>query len=91
MDGKLYPCSYVVNRAEFCIGDIRNGIDKLAVEKINCLNRKTNIVCEGCSNYKYCISPRCLMINKILTDDFYTPSAVICAAENVKLRLRRMF
>ena len=88
VDGKLYPCSYVVNHPDFCIGDVRNGIDHAAVERINCLNNETNKVCEGCSNYSYCISPRCLMFNKVLTGDYYTPSAVVCAVENVKLRLR---
>lgn len=88
VDGRLYPCTYVVGESEFCIGDVFSGIDEEAVKRIDCINMKEVEACKGCNYYKYCNSPRCLIVNRKLTGDFYTPSAIVCAEENLKLRLR---
>lgn len=88
VDGKLYPCTYVVGEKEFCIGDVFTGVDNDIVDKINCINTKDVEVCNGCDHYDFCDSPRCLILNKKLTGDFYTPSAIVCAEENLKFKLR---
>ncbi len=85
--GKLYPCTYVMGDPDYCIGDVFGGIDEDAVNRINCLNKKDVESCKGCSYYDYCISPRCLMLNQKLTGDYYIPSAVVCAEQNLKLKL----
>jgi uncharacterized protein len=89
-DGKIYPCTYVVNQPEYIIGDVFNGIDNAAVKKINCLNNKKTEACIGCENYRCCDSTRCFMLNKMLTNDYYSPSAVVCASEHLKIKLKRM-
>lgn len=88
VDGTLYPCILVMQQQEYCIGDIYNGMDKEKIEMINRLNHKVVEECVDCSNYKYCITSRCLLLNNQLTGDYYTPSAVICMLERVKLRLQ---
>lgn len=86
-DGFIYPCTYVVGKNEFCIGNVFNGFDQEKIDKLNRISDRSTEVCEGCSNYKYCTSPRCLMLNYILTGDYYIPSGVVCANENLKLKL----
>ena len=86
-DGRLYPCSYVVRDSEFCIGDVENGFDENKIVEINSINKKKVGDCVGCENYKYCETPRCLLLNKQLTGDFYSPSPVVCAYENLLLRV----
>lgn len=87
-DGKLYPCSYVVRDMDFCIGDVKNGFDENKILQINSLNRRKVEDCVGCANYKYCETPRCLLLNKQITGDYYTPSPVVCSFENLLLRVR---
>lgn len=87
VDGSIYPCTYVVDKKEFCIGDVFSGLDNEKIDEFNRINHHSTEACEGCGNYKYCISPRCLMLNYLLTGDYYTPSGVVCADENLKLQL----
>lgn len=88
VDGKLFPCLLVVQQPQYCIGDIYNGMDDATIQKINMLNKKEVEECKDCSNYKYCITSRCLFLNNQLSGDYYTPSATICEVERMKLRLQ---
>lgn len=88
VDGILYPCILVVQQQEYDIGDIYNGLNDEAIERINRLNCREVEECKGCNNYDYCISSRCLLLNNQLTGNYYMPSAIICALERVKLRLQ---
>lgn len=88
VDGKLYSCTYVVGEKEYCIGDVCSGTDEEKIGTINCLNKKEVEECKDCNYYNYCTSPRCLILNKKLTGDYYTPSAIVCAEENLKLKVK---
>lgn len=87
-DGKIYSCVFVVREPYYCIGDIENGFDEEKIAELNRIGEKKVEECKGCGNYRYCVTNRCLLLNKQLTGDYYTPSPVICAEENVKLRLK---
>lgn len=89
-DGKIYPCYYIVNDPEFVIGDVVNGLDEDAVKRFNCINQQDVETCKGCGNYEGCVSTKCYMLNKQLTNDFLTPSAVVCANERLVLRLSKV-
>lgn len=86
-DGKIYPCTYITGKPEYCIGDVRSGIDPEAVRRINCAVQQEVPACSGCANTPYCIAQRCLILNQQLTGELTTPSAILCAEENMKQRL----
>ena len=85
VDGNIYPCSYTVNNEEYIIGNVENGVLENKVEnyKRNILC-KDNEFCEKCSNKDYCISNRCKFLNKAITGNYYMPSGIACALENVE-------
>lgn len=87
INGKLYPCTYAAGDEYYEVGDIFNGVDVNAAKRINCMNNGKLEACAGCGYYEYCISPRCRIINQKLTGDHMTPSAVVCASENLKIKL----
>lgn len=86
--GDIYSCTYVVGRKEFCIGNVETGFDQNVIDSINHLCHKNVDACSDCSYYKYCTTSKCLLLNKLLTGDFYSPSPVVCADENIALRIR---
>lgn len=89
-DGKLYHCTYLVNMPQYEIGDIFNGISKDKVNYIKNICSGNVEECSGCANYNYCSSIKCLFLNKLLTGEYMLPSAVICAEENLKIKLNRL-
>ena len=89
-EGDLYPCSLIVGQEEYCIGNVFDGIDTIKVKNLNTLFCKVIDTCIDCTNYKYCVSGRCLLLNKQLTNDYLIPSPVVCAVERIKLRLQKL-
>lgn len=85
VDGKIYPCIYVVNDEQFLIGDVRNGLDKSRLTYLCELNCKDNSFCFGCTNIKYCINNRCKYMNYSITGEMYLPSKVGCQFEHYKV------
>lgn len=83
-DGKLYPCTYVVGKEEFQIGNVLDGIDneKLLVYRniYNCKNDQ----CNGCTYYDYCSAGRCKFVNKLITGNYLIPAPKICMINNIK-------
>jgi len=90
VDGNLYPCIYVVDDSEFCMGNIYDGIHQEILNKYNKINLMPVSVCEGCNYYDYCPSKRCKYINKKLTGDYLTPSPIVCATENLLLKVSKL-
>lgn len=87
-EGNIYPCTYAVGSKEFIIGDVDKGISDSEgwINKMYELSKVENSDCKGCSRYKYCNGTRCKILNKIMTGDYHTPSAVLCAVENTKYK-----
>ncbi|SFY00514.1 radical SAM/SPASM domain-containing protein [Ruminococcus sp. XPD3002] len=88
VDGSLYHCMYTANDPSYSIGNIFDGIDESIAEEVNCLNRKKPEECNGCTYQPYCITQRCLILNKLTTGNYYEPSPVICKYEWLKLKLK---
>lgn len=85
MDGRIFPCSYVVNDDSFCIGNIKDGLNN---EKINMFIEfyvKELKECLGCDYEKYCRSFKCKYLNYAIMHDLEKASPVVCAMENIKV------
>ena len=89
-DGKLYPCSCMVNDAEHIIGSVFSGIDESLLHEHQIYYDKRNTTCEGCKNEYACLSMRCKYINKSLTGEYLAASPLICRLEHIIHGIRVM-
>lgn len=89
-NGNIYPCTYVVNEDEFCLGNVFQGIDFQRVQKLRLLYSCLNKICLGCTYYDFCPSTRCKLVNWKLTGNCFEPSGVMCAAEQAKLKINNL-
>lgn len=85
--GKIFPCTFTVGKDEFIIGNIFNGLYKEKISEIQEINKQDVQGCFGCSYYKYCVTSMCKLVNKCITGDFLKASPILCAIENLKLRM----
>lgn len=85
--GLLYPCIYTVGNSEYIYGNVNDGVNNTVFMKYDFINNQDIEECMGCNFYDYCTTKRCKFINKKLTGEFNCPSPVVCASENIKLRL----
>ena len=84
-NGDIYPCSFVINNEDFCIGDIYNGIDTKKIEKnIEIYNSKA-YECKDCDYEEYCLTHKCKYLNYKLTGDLRHASPIVCQTENIKV------
>lgn len=88
-DGSLYPCAYTVGNNEYLCGNVFEGINNKRIDEFCSINKKKVQECVGCSFYNGCFSTRCKFINKSLTGDFFTPSALVCNVQRIKVSLFR--
>lgn len=86
-DGNIYPCTFVVGKDEYKIGDVFNGIFNEKVDYYKKIYMCKTTKCEGCLNYNYCKSGRCKFINKVITGDFLTPSVQVCMLANLEYKI----
>lgn len=85
--GLLYPCVYTVGNSEYIFGNINSGVDYNIFRKYNDINQQVVEECKDCNFYDYCPTKRCKYINKQLTGEFNCPSPVVCAVENMLLKV----
>lgn len=80
IDGKggLYPCMSAVQNSELRIGNVETGIDRVLLEKLQAINKKSNPGCEKCAAKKICDGEMCKIINKLDTGDFLKPCNYNC-------------
>lgn len=85
-EGNLFPCTYLVGQEEYILGHVQLGIDEKKLIEFHVPSTIDNDVCSGCNHYKGCLGGRCKALNKKLSGDFLTPSAVLCGIENVQYK-----
>lgn len=86
-NGDIYPCVVSVGHEDFIIGNVSTGIEHYHLDNIRQCGNVQNTYCLGCKRHDYCTATRCKIINKLLTNDFHTPSAITCNFENVRVNL----
>ncbi|MBR1691358.1 MAG: radical SAM protein [Lachnospiraceae bacterium] len=85
LDGKIYPCSFVVSEPLFCIGDLNRGLNTSAIHKLAQRYTQSLSGCEDC-DYQYgCLSYKCRYLNYSLTGKMNKASAIVCGFENFKV------
>ena len=83
-DGNVYPCSFLTNLKEFCIGDIYNGISveksrELAIKNFDINENK----CSNCQIKFFCHGMKCGYLNYICTGRINEPSDLTCQIEKI--------
>ncbi|MBK1809550.1 radical SAM protein [Clostridium sp. YIM B02505] len=86
-DGNIYPCTYVVGKEEYKIGDVFIGFNNEKIDYYKSVYKCKTTKCEGCLNYNYCKSGRCKFINKVITGDFLTPAVQVCMLSNIEYKI----
>lgn len=82
--GKIYPCTVVINNDNFCLGDVKNGIDTATLSKIDEITSKETEGCSDCTHKKYCNAYRCFFLNYASMGHVYSANLVMCNMVNVK-------
>lgn len=87
-DGKLYACTQFIGDEEFCLGDVFNGIDKEAAQRLVIKNslRVEPEDCKKCSFRDRC-THTCGCTNRLETGNEDIVSAVTCNYEQMIIRL----
>lgn len=66
-DGTLYPCAYVMDKKEFCVGKLKGEIDKKKRKRYIEKHLTKNDICEECSIAHFCQGRKCSFNNYITT------------------------
>lgn len=86
-DGNLYPCAYVIDNKEFCLGKIEGNIDK----KKRCDTFSKYIVkddkCKKCSIAHFCQGRKCSFNNYISTGYLNLSDEFWCIHENILYKI----
>ena len=86
IDGKVYPCSFVVNNKEFLIGNVVDGINSKKVAELSQKYTERLEKCIGCDNELYCLSNKCRYLNWKITNSMNKAAGIVCYFENIKVQ-----
>lgn len=88
-NGDIYPCIFCTGNPNFLIGNINTdeGFNEEKILQLTKINIKENAECIGCSHIQNCICTRCKFMNWSFTGNFFSPSPMVCAMENIKQKI----
>lgn len=81
-DGRIYPCTQFVGKEEFCIGDVRKGIDEQRRLALFLTNEQTKPECSGCAVLERC-NCHCGCLNYQVTGSIQSIPAILCEHERI--------
>lgn len=82
-NGQIYPCTMAVGTEMFNIGNIFEGIDLLKLNNIMQYRYINNSECDNCDIMNCCNGKRCFIINKLISDNYNSPSPWMCGQNNI--------
>ena len=85
--GEIYPCILCNGNERYCIGNVKEGIDREKLDKIHAFDQQRITICEGCERYNYCRNTRCKLVNDVIEGNPYIPIPVQCRIENIVVEL----
>lgn len=81
--GEIYPCGYVSNLKEWCLGNVKNGLNsELFLFKVG-ENIKREASCSGCEISPSCCGAKCGFLNYRLTGYLNVNSFVTCQLHKI--------
>lgn len=83
-DMNVYPCAYVTDKKDFCIGKIPEGIDRN--KSLQLVKRYYSIdeeKCKDCTIKMFCLGMKCGYLNYIKSSYINVPSDMTCFQENI--------
>ena len=84
--GDIYPCSFWVGDPKYWCGNVVQGLDKNALQKIECVKNTEMSECKGCNNYDLCISSRCKFVNERYWGNAGKAIPIVCYMEHLKIK-----
>ena len=84
-DGLIYPCNQFLNKPEYAMGNVFDGIDKAAQRRIYEASCAPEYTCRGCALEKRC-RHHCACLNHSMTGDMHEVPPVQCAHEQALIR-----
>lgn len=81
--GDLYPCTFVYGKKEYCIGNIKTGIDDKKIKNLRAVYSEDNYNCINCKDKEYCIANRCKYINMAVCNDYLEAPKLVCQLVNL--------
>ncbi|WP_158702721.1 radical SAM/SPASM domain-containing protein [Paenibacillus faecalis] len=90
-DGRIYPCSMVVESQQYLIGNISDGIDSKKVEELECKSNEVTSSCLDCTHTSICNGNRCKIINEIYTGNAMLAWDYFCVSQNLNHRISKLF
>ncbi|MCC0645537.1 MULTISPECIES: radical SAM/SPASM domain-containing protein [unclassified Clostridioides] len=88
-EGLIYPCTFVVSKEDYVIGDIKRGkncLDENKIDEFKKINFSENKNCLKCTRYNYCTGVRCKILNKLVTGNYNLPPYITCFEEHLNVR-----
>lgn len=83
-DGRLYPCSFVMNSDEFNVGDVSTGANtKITTREINKSMKKNYTKCNECEISFFCHGMKCGFLNYKATGYINVPPKILCDTEHI--------
>ncbi|MGE5627775.1 MAG: radical SAM protein [Solirubrobacterales bacterium] len=89
VDENIYPC--IVKVGKYDIGNLCDGINNQKIKEIERISENDNPNCIGCSNINHCTGNRCKLINQEITNEYYNPPPIVCALENINIKLAKVY
>lgn len=81
-DGRIYPCNQFLDDPDYCMGDVKNGIDKEKQRAIYRTSLAPEPDCEGCAIADRC-RHHCACLNYSLTGKMHEVAPVQCEHERI--------
>ncbi|MBT2291481.1 radical SAM protein [Paenibacillus albidus] len=90
-DGSIYPCSLVVEKEKYMIGNISEGIDKKRLVELECKSSEVTTSCFGCTHTSICNGNRCKIINELYTGNAMLAWDYFCVTQNLNYKISKLF
>ncbi len=87
VDGYIYPCTFTVGNAQFCIGNVEMGVEKdWKYKLLEITKHSMSKGCEKCAKKTECRMYKCRFMNKSITNSLFSVSQTSCEIQKALLK-----
>lgn len=87
--GDLYPCTFVYGKREYCIGNIKTGIDMIKLNNLKSIYLEPNYNCRECKYLDFCIANRCKYLNVGVGRNLLEAPKLVCDLVNLVKEVKK--